>query len=1392
MKFEHRMWPEGGGYRSLLRRGLPRRFRKAEGRSALALASAVALAASSSWAGISSSGDVTPPFPRTWTSSTNGVIGGTGNGTVRVYAGGALLSNSVDLGLNAGATGTVIVDGTASTWAYNVVHVGNSGNGIMNIINGGSISNSDMGSSIVGLNADSQGTVTVDGAGSLWYTPSGVTIGYSGNGTLYVTNGGTLATNGWDFSDFLGYSAGATGTATVDGAGSTWAGGNDLYVGVSGTGTLSILNGGQVSNNGRGIFGSMGMVTVDGAGSRWTTGGLSVGNGTLRITNSGIVTAGRATSVGNSNGSGGTIDFGLTGGTLTTESLYASPGQFAGTGRVNARGLISDIDLRFDASHGLSQTLTWNGVGQAVTVGLDMTGVSSAVGDLGAGCQGAGTLTIRDGLNVTCRSGYIGYNAGSSGTVTVSGPGSTWTMSSTSIFDVGWYGHGVLNILGGGKVTGSYSSNIGTWAGSRGTVTVDGQDSSWSMMDSLNVGGYYSGDGTLNITNGGSVSAKRVNVTGRSTINFGASGGTLTTQNLYAAPTQLTGTGTINTLGLVSDFDLVVDATHGPKQALTWNNTGQTVTVNLDLSGTSGTGSLGLGYVTGGSLAIRDGITIAASSGALGYNAGTTGTAAVEGIGSTWTVGYDLNVGFYGTGTLRISSGGKVSGNSGYLGRNAGATGTVTVDGIGSTLVIGNSLYVGTGGPGALTVTNGGGVHVSATSGSTSYIDSGTSAPGAVSVFGVGSTWYNGNDLCIGHSGTGTFSVVNGGAASNSSTYVANNSGSTGSLTIDGTGSTWTNRSNLYVGYSGTGTLNILHGGIVNNATSQVYNAYLGYNAGSRGNATIDGAGSTWNVTNGLYVGYSGIGTLNIINRGMVAAFGPVRVAYNGTAVGSIDFGANGGTLTCQSLYAGRTAIHGTGTIFACGLVSDFDLVLDGTHGLNQTLEWNGPGQVISIHLDLTGSSGGVGDLGVGYQSAGSLAIRDGVKVTTFAGYLGYQAGATGIVSLSGSGSTWTKINSDLYVGYGGSGTLSITNGGMLDRPRKSYLGYSPGATGMATVDGAGSLWTNVGDIQIGYAGSGTLNVTAGGKVDVQNGCSIGYQTGASGMVTVDGAGSTLAAFNKIFVGYNGSGVLNIRNGGAVTAYGVGVNSTSLLAMNVGDGSILDMGSGRLDNGGTIRLKAVPGLAAGTYSPIKAGGWPGTGPGAGTFEALGGSWNATGHVFIVSAVVNGTSGQGTTMDMVQNQRVVITEPTSGDCVWAGFQATVASKILTFGAVPLGEAETALLESSAAGQDVLDGWTFETSGYTAGDPVYVSMKVGSGLEVGDMTVWHYDGVAWTPYAAGDLTYDGMYASWTVNGFSGYAVTAVPEPGALSILGVGALGVLLRRHRVRGSWRKRWLG
>ena len=87
----------------------------------------------------------------------------------------------------------------------------------------------------------------------------------------------------------------------------------------------------------------------------------------------------------------------------------------------------------------------------------------------------------------------------------------------------------------------------------------------------------------------------------------------------------------------------------------------------------------------------------------------------------------------------------------------------------------------------------------------------------------------------------------------------------------------------------------------------------------------------------------------------------------------------------------------------------------------------------------------------------------------------------------------------------------------------------------------------------------------------------------------------------------------------------------------------------------------------------------------------------------------------------------------------------------------------------------------TGGYTTGQPAYLSFDVGSGISRNDITVWQYEGNAWSQFDATDLTVNGGYASFTVTGFSDYALSTVPEPGTLALLASGFLSIFFYIRR-----------
>ncbi|MEZ6194066.1 MAG: hypothetical protein R3C45_22695, partial [Phycisphaerales bacterium] len=444
-----------------------------------------------------------------------------------------------------------------------------------------------------------------------------------------------------------------------------WVIAGDLNVPLFSTGMLQINNGSVVTNNTGSIGvtpGTNGTVTITGAGSVWNNNSdLRVGvygSATLNIEADGVVNVGRDTWVRQEASPNSIIN--LNGGTLNTVGLFTSQDDLIGTGTINTATIVSDINLVFDQVHGLQQQIILNALpGQNITINLDAT-VGTSNRTLGAGYSGVGSLTIADGLAVTSSEGVLGYQAGSQGTATITGAGSRWDINENLL--VGLKGTGELNISNGGVVSVA-----------KDTILAQSADAS----------------GLINLN-----------------------GGTLDTSGIWAASESLSGTGTINARGIVSDIDLIFDVTHDLQQQVVLDGEpGQNITLNLDLSTTASSGALGAGLSGLGTLSIMDGKSVGSTRGVLGYRSGSNGTATVTGAGSQWNNSGTLTIGEGGTGTLVIAGGGSVENAAGYIGDLSGSDGTATVSGQDSQWINNGNLYVGFNGDGELSILGGGFVH---------------------------------------------------------------------------------------------------------------------------------------------------------------------------------------------------------------------------------------------------------------------------------------------------------------------------------------------------------------------------------------------------------------------------------------------------------------------------------------------------------------------------------------------------------------------------------------------------------------------------------------------------------------------------------------------------------
>jgi T5SS/PEP-CTERM-associated repeat protein len=221
------------------------------------------------------------------------------------------------LGDAAGAAGTLNMNVgafnvTGSDFTQTQLIIGNNGTGTLNVNNGADVNVTGFNSKVsLGHHATGIGTVSINGTGSTWTNHDQLWVGESGTGALTVQNGATLTTSsGAGGSNIIGVFGGSNGMVTITDPGSTWNNTNGLTVGNSGNGTLLITNGGSLTSTGTALgggFAASGTATVTGAGSTWTDLSTIIGTtgaGALAIQNGGNMTSGSALIRGLNSGSG--------------------------------------------------------------------------------------------------------------------------------------------------------------------------------------------------------------------------------------------------------------------------------------------------------------------------------------------------------------------------------------------------------------------------------------------------------------------------------------------------------------------------------------------------------------------------------------------------------------------------------------------------------------------------------------------------------------------------------------------------------------------------------------------------------------------------------------------------------------------------------------------------------------------------------------------------------------------------------------------------------------------------------------------------------------------------------------------------------------------------------
>ena len=288
-----------------------------------------------------------------------------------------------------------------------------------------------------------------------------------------------------------------------------------------------------------------------------------------------------------------------------------------------------------------------------------------------------------------------------------------------------------------------------------------------------------------------------------------------------------------------------------------------------------------------------------------------------------------------------------------------------------------------------------------------------------------------------------------------------------------------------------TGGLRIEDDVVTFNLNGHTYSLVFTSEAAQVGN--ISGANGRLTITNGLV---NGFGTM------------PMIVGLSG----------GGGTLNINSL--GRLRSH----LGAVGYDSGGAATISGTSS-----EW-----VTALDLTVGSFAGGSGTLnvlngarvqsqaarnrsfrhrrrhGLGHRfgtlrhrrannrlrQRGQIGCLGGRRLTSSGGSIGTINNGVGTVTIAEVGSSWVN-SAGLVVGDSGDGVFAVLNGaGALNRD--TFIGKAPIGSGTTIVEGAGSLWNILGQLNIGTTsalaegGQGTLRIRPGASVVVTQSTQLG------------------------------------------------------------------------------------------------------------------------------------------------------------------------------------------------------------------------------------------------------------------------------------------------------------
>ena len=374
----------------------------------------------------------------------------------------------------------------------------------------------------------------------------------------------------------------------------------------------------------------------------------------------------------------GNVTFDLNANTYSLTSLVAvTVGSTSGqTGRLTVKDGILGVDTVGDGVYlgfveGSTGFLTISTGGQLGTAALRP---SIRVASNG-GVPSTATLTVNDTGRIEAGILDIAGALGATGTVTITGPNASADLNSTTT--IGSAGSGTLSVTSGGTLTNGSTVTLGNALAADGTATVSGAGSSWTISGATTIGN--SGDGTLTISSGGLISSAAT------TLGNGATGFGTATVTGANSRWNLSGGHTIGPSGLgvmtISSAGQVVSSSFA-NLGLSAGGEGRVTVTGVGSRWTLGT-QLTVGATGTGDLTISAGGEVSGGDVILGFSASGIGVATITGAGAKLTSTNNLTVANNGTGTLNVASGGVVDVVSNLFVNDPAGTpvGTVNLDG---------------------------------------------------------------------------------------------------------------------------------------------------------------------------------------------------------------------------------------------------------------------------------------------------------------------------------------------------------------------------------------------------------------------------------------------------------------------------------------------------------------------------------------------------------------------------------------------------------------------------------------------------------------------------------------------------------------------------------------